>query len=221
MSAMVRESDAAPALSDEGAAARESGKQPPSAALRLAESRERLRQWMLRGDGRHQARRRKAAALAEGLETSLLDKLRAMPVIGIIVDAASAWWSSHPLHSAAQIAQDAARGSVAPLARRHPLALAAAAFAAGGLLVWLRPWRMFKPALFAGLASQVAGRVIAHIPIETVLASFAAFAYSQVHAADKEDEEGPADADEADASEAPAMPAPASQAGPPKDVVIH
>jgi len=42
------------------------------------------------------------------------------------------------------------------LARQRPLATVAGAAAAGALIVWIRPWRhVLKPALFAGLLSQL------------------------------------------------------------------
>lgn len=184
----------------------------PSAAQRLADSRERLRQRMLRGDGRHEARRRNAAAEADGQEPSVVDKLRAMPVIGVIVDAAQAWWSHHPLNSISQIAEGSMRDTVGPLARRHPIAIVAAAFVAGGLLAWLRPWRLLKPALFAGLASQLASRVIAQVPFESMLASFASFAHSRV----PRDDDAPADRPE---NEAPSATHTAGSSAPAREAV--
>ncbi|HEY0855407.1 MAG TPA: hypothetical protein VGE16_00015 [Albitalea sp.] len=207
-----------------------SAAQPPSPAVdpladknaspalqRLAESRERLRQRMLRADGRHQARRRNAAAEAEGQEPSALDKLRALPVIGVIVDTLADWWSQHPLHSAAQMAQDAVGGVVAPVTRRHPLAAVAVAFAAGGLLIWLRPWRLLKPAVFAGVASQVASRLVAQVPIESLVAAFIAFASTRLGS--DEEEEPSADAQPATAGAHTPHPLPAE--GVPRDAVIH
>jgi hypothetical protein len=162
-------------------------KEQPSAAQRLAESRERLREWMLRGDGRHQARRRNAAAQAEGVEPSRLDRLRAMPVIGIVIDAVTAWWSQHPLNMVAGFAEGGVRDAVAPLVRRHPIAIVAVAFAAGSALGWFRPWRLIKPALIAGIVSQITSRLIAQIPLDSLLASFAAFAHDRSRH-DSEDE---------------------------------
>lgn len=191
------------------------------AARRLAESRERLRQRMLRGDGRHDARRRNAAAEAEGQDPSAFDKLRAMPVIGAVVDAVAGWWSQHPLHSAAQMAQDAVGDVVAPVTRRHPLAAVAVAFATGGLLVWLRPWRLLKPAAFAGVASQVATRLVAQVPIESLVAAFIAFASTRL--TPDEDEESPAEAVDSDIAAQTPLPTAGTPAaeGAPRDAVIH
>lgn len=170
------------ALEDEGT------QRPPSAADRLAASRERMREWMLRTDGRQEARRRAAAAKQQGRSPSILDRLRAHPVFGIVIDAVSAWWANHPLQPAASLAQSVTRDAFAPLARRHPLAMVASAFVLGGVLVRFRPWRwMAKPAFFAGLASQVVTRFITQMPIESMLQALTAFAQPRQH-----DDESPA-----------------------------
>jgi hypothetical protein len=183
--------------SDQHAAAEE--QHPPmSAAERLAESRERLRQWMERGDGRHEARRRTAAAEAEGVAPSAWDRLRGLPVIGVVIDAASAWWSNHPLQPAASLAQGVVRDSVGPLARRRPLMMVAAAFAIGGALVWLRPWRwLVRPALFAGLVSQIATRALTQMPWESMLGAFTSFAHARMDA-EPHDEDLASDAEPSD-----------------------
>ena len=154
----------------------------PSGAQRLAASRERMREWMLRTDGRQEARRRAAAAKQRGRMPSPLDRLRSHPVFGIVIDAISSWWANHPLQPAASIAQSVTRDALVPLARRHPLSIVASAFVVGGLLVRFRPWRwMAKPAFFAGLASQVVTRFITHLPIESMLHALAAFAQPRHH----------------------------------------
>ena len=109
---------------------------PPSALERLAESRERLRQYMVHGDARHEARRRNAAAQAQGESPSPLDKLRAMPVVGVLMDALSAWWANHPLQPAASVAEGVVREAAAPLARRHPLMVVTGAFVIGAAITW-------------------------------------------------------------------------------------
>jgi hypothetical protein len=173
---------------DQHEAAGEAQHEPMSAAQRLAESRERLRQWMVRGDGRHEARRRNAAAEAEGVSPSAWDRLRGLPVIGVVIDAASAWWSNHPLQPAASLARGVVRDSVGPLARRRPLMMVAAAFAIGGALVWLRPWRwLVRPALFAGLLSQIATRALTQMPWESMLGAFTSFAHSRIDAEPDDD----------------------------------
>lgn len=154
--------------------------QPLSAAMRLAESRERLRQYMLRGDGRHDARRRNAAAQAAGLNPSRLDKLRAMPVVGVVIDALWAWWSNHPLQPAASLAEGLAHETIVPFTRRHPLGVLVGAFCVGGAIAWFKPWRYLrKEAIFAGLVSQVASITLTSMPWESVLGALTSFAHSR------------------------------------------
>lgn len=171
--------------------------QLPSAAERLAASRERMRQWMLQTDGRHDARRRVDAAREAGDKPAWMDRLRTAPVIGVVIDAANAWWSNHPMQPAAMVAHGVVRDTVAPLARRHPILIVAGAFFAGVALVRWRPWRwLIKPALFAGLGSQIITRVIASVPLESVFEAVGSFARRQ-----------PAEADEAAADRvAPPVP---------------
>lgn len=142
----------------------------PSAADRLAASREHMREWMLEADGRRERRRRAEAAAAAGHKPPIVDRLRDIPVLGMVVDALSAWWSGHPLHSVAGMAQGAAHQRLAPLARRHPLATMAGAFVVGMLVVRLKPWRwLAKSAVFAGVAGQVIARAIAAVPLESLI----------------------------------------------------
>jgi hypothetical protein len=165
-------------------AAEHDEKDKPSAAQRLAESRERLRLWMVRGDGRQEARERIAAAHAEGDHPALLDRLRAMPVIGVVVDALWAWWEHHPMQPAASLAKDVVDDTIAPVARRHPLLVVAAAFVIGVAVVRFKPWRWFaRPALAGGLLSQVLSFAIARIPFESWLGAFASFAHGRAHPA--------------------------------------
>ena len=168
---------------DAGAAAltrAEPEPEPVPASQRLAESRERMRQWMLHADGRHEARRRAAAARAEGEQPAWIDRLRSHAVLGTVIDAISAWWANHPLHPAVGLANTVVRDAVAPLARRHPLATLASAFVVGGAIAWFRPWRwIIKPALFAGLASQVVTRLVTAMPLDSLLNAMASFAQAR------------------------------------------
>lgn len=172
MSAFVPESPDVPAVAETQDAA-----QRPSATERLAASRERMRQWMLGADPRDEARRRTEAAIAAGERPAWLDRLRAAPVIGVVIDAASAWWANHPMQPAASLAHGVVRDAVAPLARRHPIAIVAGAFVFGVAVVRLRPWRwLLKPALFAGLTSQILTRVVSSVPLDSVLDAIGSFA---------------------------------------------
>lgn len=125
----------------------------PSAAARLDQSRERLRRALLGEPG--------AAGGANGTSVpsatpAWLASLKAMPGVGLLVAAAEAWWSRHPLHLAGTIAVTAADAVLKPVAQRHPLRLVLGAAALGGLLAWSRPWRwVVVPALFAGLVPQL------------------------------------------------------------------
>jgi hypothetical protein len=149
----------------------------PSAAERLAASRERMRQWMLQTDTRGDARRRVEAAREAGDKPGWMDRLRTAPVIGVVVDAASAWWANHPVQPAASLAHGVVKDTLAPFARRHPLLVVGGAFLAGVALVRWRPWRwLIKPALFAGLGSQILTRVIASVPLESVFEAVGSFA---------------------------------------------
>ncbi|HEV7913517.1 MAG TPA: hypothetical protein VGP22_07100 [Albitalea sp.] len=149
-----------------------------TATQRLAASRERMRQWMLQGDRRHEARRRVQAAAEAGDAPAWMDRLRTVPVLGVVIDAMAAWWSHHPLQPAASLARGIVQDAMAPLARRHPIATVFGAFAIGVALVRWRPWRwLAKPALFAGLTTQILTRVVSSVPLDSVLQAFTSFAH--------------------------------------------
>jgi len=116
---------------------------------RLAQSRERLRQ-ALSGPSST------PGESSAGRPAPWWQSLAALPGAGIVIDAVEQWWARHPLRVTAQIALDAARGAVQPIAQRHPWALVLGAGLVGGLLVGRRPWGwVLKPALFAGLLQQL------------------------------------------------------------------
>lgn len=132
-----------------------------SAALdvlqRLALSRQRLRLALAvqRGGGD-----RPAAPATGGF-----DAWSAIPGIGGLLDTARGWWAQHPLRPMLMLAMQATQSAVAPLARRHPLALVAAALAAGSVFAWSRPWRwLLSPALLAGLMPQLLTTAMARVP---------------------------------------------------------
>lgn len=170
-------------------------KDKPSAAQRLAESRERLRLWMVHGDAHYEENKDRARAAAGGSH-AVLDKLRSLPVIGVAVDAIAAWWEHHPLQPAASLAEDVVHDAVAPAARRHPFLVVAAAFVLGAAIVRFRPWRwLAKPGLFAGLLSQVVSVAVAKVPFESWLGAFASFSHARTGrgnaSADTPDETAP------------------------------
>ena len=101
-----------------------------------------------------------------------LINLKSIPIVTVLVEAVSSWWMQHPLRVASLVAIDTAHALAQPLARRNPVGLALAALALGGLLVWARPWRwILKPAMFAGLWTQLLSKGIAHLPLESWLSA--------------------------------------------------
>lgn len=163
-------------LSDRASIAPDAGPQVapigmPSATERLEQSRERIRAYF---DSRRPPGRRAAAEAGE--TPAWLERLRTNPLFDGVADAVGGWWRGHPLYSVFTVGESALREGLAPVARRHPIALAAAAVVLGALLYRTRLLRrLLKPALFAGLATQIATRVIAHIPLESVLNAFSRF----------------------------------------------
>jgi len=196
------------------AAPGDKGVRVQSPAQRLAESRERLRAYMMRGDPRLEARRRAAAARAEGTSPSPLDRLRSIPVVGVLIDVVSAWWSNHPLHAAATMAEGVARDTILPIARRHPIAMVAAAFFTGAAIAWFKPWRRIgASALFAGFASQVVSRALTQMPWDSLLGAFTTFAqFRSPSASDASDANDATDNPSAGTGPAPsAVPMPQSE----------
>jgi hypothetical protein len=101
--------------------------------------------------------------------------LKSIPVVTVLVEAITSWWMQHPLRVASQLAAETTRAVVQPLARRNPVGLALGALALGALVAWTRPWRwVLKPALFAGLSSQLLSRGIANLPLKSWLAALGA-----------------------------------------------
>jgi hypothetical protein len=115
----------------------------PDACERLAQSREHLRQ----------ALQQVSISSSDG-DGSGTD--------GLLSDVLANWWGKQPLRLVLQLALEAAKVLMQPVARRHPYKLVLGAAAAGGLLVLLRPWRWTSTrALAAGLLPQIMSLVIA------------------------------------------------------------
>ena len=133
---------------------------PPTAQERLARSRMNMTQWL--GDD---AQARSSAEGSGGLGLARwLKGLSKHPLAALTIDALADRWSRHPLHTSVQLAQTAANQTIAPLVRRHPALVLGSAAVAGALLVRARPWRwLLRPALLAGVASQVAAQLLAHL----------------------------------------------------------
>ncbi len=131
---------------------------------RLALSRERLRQVLAPKP------RPAADPSAGGSGKSWEERLRDIPGMATVIDVVKVWWQQHPLHAVSIVAGEVGRTTLRPIANRHPLALVGVALLAGVVLAWARPWRWaLRSALFAGLAPQVASRVVASLPIESWL----------------------------------------------------
>jgi hypothetical protein len=142
-----------------------------SPAERLTASRERLRQAL-----RDTAAARSGHA-GQGSGASWLNTLKAIPGVGIVVEALQAWWKQHPLHVTGTVVSEALQAAVRPLAQRHPLGLMVAALLVGGLLVSSRPWRwILTPTLLAGLLPQLLAKAVALVPAQSWLAALDALA---------------------------------------------
>ncbi len=86
----------------------------------------------------------------------------------VIVETLENWWRRSAWRTPVLVAAEASRTLVQPIAQKRPIALVAAALVAGAAVGWLRPWRwIIKPALFAGIAPQIARRVVSNLPIES------------------------------------------------------
>ncbi|MEF7614624.1 hypothetical protein V4F39_11950 [Aquincola sp. MAHUQ-54] len=183
---------------------------PQTPAERLALSRARMRSFLTEGGSK---RRRKAtvgdASGLPGIDL-LMAKLKEHPVAAAVYDAVTNWWKSHPVHAFGVIAGAAARDAAGPLVRRYPLAMVCAALVAGAIVVRIKPWRfVLKSALFAGLASQVASRLVSAVPLDTVVATLMRFANRR----GRVDE--PQAGDPQAAAPQPAPPQPSAAAAPP------
>jgi hypothetical protein len=128
-----------------------------TASERLTRSRERMSHWLTDDDRDDAARtphngRTDAGRNVDHSPTS---------IGGIVTEVISEWWAEHPLHASAAFALSASRTAIVPLVRRHPAATLGGAAALGAVIIWARPWRwLLRPALVAGVASQLAARTI-------------------------------------------------------------
>ena len=99
----------------------------PDAALsareRLARSRERMSHWL--ADERDDGGEEQAASDSNRPRGARgwLKSLRVNPLAAIAIDAFTDWWARHPLQSSARLAEAAARETIAPLVKRHPVAV--------------------------------------------------------------------------------------------------
>ena len=150
-----------------------------TASERLEQSRERMRAWM-------QSRRPRArpARGADEPPAEWLEKLRGNPLVASVIDAVQVWWAGHPLRKTLVVGEAALREGVAPVAKTHPLAVVVAALLVGALLARTRiVRRVLRPALFAGLLTQIASRLVERAPLEALLDLFKRFRRGEKSAA--------------------------------------
>jgi hypothetical protein len=136
-----------------------------SAALaRLTLTRERLRQAMTPPP--REAARDDRQGL-DGIASGLVDRLKSLPGVDLLMGVLESWWARHPLRTVGVVAAEASRKFAAPIAAREPYLLVFGAMAAGALLVLLKPWRLVRRALFAGLLPALLFRLVRELPIES------------------------------------------------------
>lgn len=73
---------------------------------------------------------------------ALIDAVNDVPFAAVAVRYMRRWWARHPLRATAQLADEAGRELLRPIAKRHPWMLLGGAVAVGVVLGRLRPWRL-------------------------------------------------------------------------------
>ena len=127
---------------------------------RLAASRQRMSNWLEQDRAQ---RGMSASGIPAGLSGAVgwLQGLRSNPLASIVVDMLQQWWSQWRAGRSERSARSGgAPAGMAPMIQRHPALAVGAAALVGVLLVRWLPWRaLLKPALLAGLATQLANAV--------------------------------------------------------------
>jgi len=142
----------------------------PSAAERLEASRARLRSALL--EITHPPP--KPSLLSDmrigSLGHRLLERVKAMPAAGLVIESIEHWWAEHPLHAAGRLAEEATERYVGPVARENPIAAVVGAAVFGALFIASKPWRwLLRPALFIGFVPQIASHALKRMPLDSWL----------------------------------------------------
>lgn len=126
-----------------------------SAVLRLARSRDALRQAMPSNPASDFDAASQGTPTASSAAPTWLDGLRLLqskPGGHLIIQTLQQIWAKNSWHLLGQSAYQAADIALKPIAQRSPIKLVAGAFVVGASLLWARPWRLMpKGALLSAL----------------------------------------------------------------------
>ena len=87
---------------------------------------------------------------------ALLDAVNDVPVAAVAVRYMRRWWARHPWRATAQLADEAGRELLRPVAKRHPWMLLGGAVVAGVVIGRMRPWRFVsRNAVLASLLPPI------------------------------------------------------------------
>ncbi|ARN21649.1 hypothetical protein [Piscinibacter gummiphilus] len=87
---------------------------------------------------------------------AFIDAVNDVPVAAVAVRYMRRWWARHPWRATAQLADEAGRELLRPIAKRHPWMLLGGAVVAGIVIGRLRPWRLVsRNAVLASLLPPI------------------------------------------------------------------
>lgn len=110
---------------------------------------------------------RDASATDHSSPSGWLAALAAIPVLGPTIQSVSAWWAQHPLRVVADLFTSSTTSTAKPMSQTRPWTVLLLAVAAGGLLVWARPWRyaLLRRAVYTSLLPQLVSGLMSRLPI--------------------------------------------------------
>lgn len=111
------------------------------ATVRLAQSRDALRKAM-QEDAPESVGVNRPLAAPDSIWLVALQLLKAKPGAFLLAQTVQQLWAKNAWRILAQSTAEAAGIVLTPVAQRSPLKLVAGAFVVGGLLYFIRPWRM-------------------------------------------------------------------------------